>query len=64
VTFILNIECNNAAFADDLAGELSAIIGRCAETVAEGVFAGTLRDVNGNRVGTFELDEPVEAMEE
>jgi hypothetical protein len=53
--FVLEVECDNDAFATDLAGTLGAIIGTCADQVEAGIFHGTLRDPNGNTVAEYHL---------
>lgn len=57
--FVLEIECDNAAFAGDddelavvQAQEVSRILRRAAEQVEEGAEYVRLKDINGNRVGT------------
>jgi hypothetical protein len=61
--FTLNIECDNAAFGDDSAErgfEIARILRELAERIeasGAGSLSGwTLRDVNGNRVGTAETN--------
>lgn len=53
--FHLLIECDNAAFADDCAGEVARVLRDAAARVADGQADDfepvRLRDVNGNRVG-------------
>lgn len=52
--FVLEIECDNAAFTGDmLAYETSRLLADASQRVTEGSFGGIIRDANGNRVGTF-----------
>lgn len=59
--FEVEFACDNAAFDNDLASEISRILRRLADKVEEGeltVLAGKYRDikdVNGNKVGTWRL---------
>lgn len=60
-TFTLTINTDNAAFEDGLGyGKFSEIV-RCvtsvAEKLADGNESGSVRDINGNTVGKFELSE-------
>lgn len=50
---IIEIRTTNAAFDDP--GELSRILSRLAEDLSEGKEPATLRDVNGNTVGTVQI---------
>jgi len=54
--FRLQIETGNAAFHEDGAGEISRILENVAERVKNGDHTGIVRDVNGNTVGSFELE--------
>ena len=58
--FVLEVECDNDAFATDLAGTLGAIIRTCAGEVEAGVFHGKLRDPNGNTVAEYHLTHALE----
>ena len=58
--FVLEVECDNDAFATDLAGTLGAIIRTCAGEVEAGVFHGKLRDPNGNKVAEYHLTHALE----
>lgn len=53
--FTLTIETDNAAFGDEPSYELSRILLEVAEKVGAGHTRGTVRDENGNRVGSFEV---------
>lgn len=59
--FKLEIECNNAAFEDAPDDEIARILRSCARRLEigfEGVSGrNALFDANGNRVGTFQLEE-------
>lgn len=52
--FKLVIECSNEAFSDNPSYEVVRILRAVVKRIDEGNTAGILRDVNGNRVGTFE----------
>lgn len=65
--FTLEMNVDNAAFAEDRAGE----VGRCLQQVARNVARGTapsqaIYDSNGNRIGEwgFEGREPEEESDE
>ena len=54
----INITCDNAAFADDMRGEISRILSEQAKKVRlyplDGLSeAFTIRDISGNAVGEF-----------
>ena len=61
--FTLRIETDNAAFgeqednsegySDDAVAEVARILRKCADKIENGVDAGNLMDVNGNKVGEF-----------
>lgn len=56
--FIVTMETNNAAFEDDLGGEITRILREVANQTERGVaaevfFTEPLRDLNGNTVGAF-----------
>ena len=56
--FSLDFRCANAAFDDDLAGEISRILRDVADQVDAGNSLGIVNpiyDSNGNRVGSFML---------
>ena len=60
--FTLTIDCGNAAF-DDEGHELARILHELADSVAypgNGMQEAkdTLRDINGNKVGRWEMAEP------
>ena len=50
----IQITMNNAAF-DEPATELARILRELADDVEQGQDAKNLRDVNGNKVGSFEI---------
>lgn len=57
VAFKLTIETDNAAFQDgEPAFEVARILREVADAMENGTNEGPVRDVNGNRVGTFTLD--------
>lgn len=54
--FVLHIDCDNAAFEDGAYGEVARILGEAAIQIEQqgrlgSASGGTLRDLNGNRVG-------------
>ncbi len=55
----IEIETGNAAFEDDLEGELTRVIDQASDKVLALVEAGnhstSLFDINGNRVGSVEI---------
>lgn len=53
----IEITMNNAAFEDQPATELARILRECAVYSEEGATEMTLRDINGNKVGKFEVIE-------
>ncbi|USN14348.1 hypothetical protein KABACHOK_05350 [Brevundimonas phage vB_BpoS-Kabachok] len=54
--FKLEIETGNAAFDDgDKAYEIARILRALADRVENGDEAGSVRDVNGNKVGSFDV---------
>ena len=57
-TFKLDIKTENAAFEDDQCGvEIARILREIADKFDRGEpSAGTVRDVNGNRVGKYRYD--------
>ncbi len=55
--FKLTIDTDNAAFEDDREIEIARILTHVAHRIKSGVRAEAVRDVNGNRVGSFDLTE-------
>ena len=55
--FTMQIESENAAFEPDAEGinEVARIVSQLANDLCEGRTQGALLDVNGNRVGSFEV---------
>ena len=53
--FKLEIETTNAAFEDDLNYEVARLLGEAAHSIDMGYLSGSLRDIDGNRVGRFEF---------
>lgn len=53
--FKLDIECGNAAFEDEVHAELGRILAEICANLANGEIRGGCYDLNGNRVGYFEL---------
>jgi cytochrome c-type biogenesis protein CcmH/NrfF len=54
--FILNMNCDNAAF-EEPSIEISRILRKVAGQIEAGQEAGQIIDVNGNSVGEFHLQE-------
>ena len=52
MNFVIRIVGGNAAFKDN-PGELTRIIRECAHLMDTGHWSGTLKDINGNTVGTY-----------
>ena len=56
--FKIEIETGNAAFEDDNRNyELARILRQIAERLENGENAGRVLDINGNKVGSFEIEE-------
>lgn len=55
--FKIEIETGNAAFEDDRNMELARILRQIAERLENGEDAGRVLDINGNKVGSFEIEE-------
>lgn len=53
--FKLEIETTNSAFEDHPSYEVARLLEEAAHRVEMGYLSGSLRDVNGNRVGRFEF---------
>ncbi len=53
--FKLEIKTTNAAFDDDPSYEVARLLGEAAHSVEMGYLSGSLRDINGNKVGRFEF---------
>ena len=54
--FILEINCDNAAFSDNgLAEETEWVLAGLSARVREGESFGNLKDSNGNTVGSFKF---------
>lgn len=51
----IEIEMDNAAFAESAGAELARIIRDLAKHIESGEQARVLHDSNGNRVGTFKV---------
>ncbi len=61
--FTLEIRTENAAFGESLnetCAEVARILRRAADTVESGQTIMSLRDANGNRIGSAEFDEDAE----
>jgi len=53
MNFTLELNCNNAAFDEDLNAEVARILREVADRIEadETLYKFPLRDINGNRVG-------------
>lgn len=62
--FTVTVDCDNAAFEDNLKAKLSKILKDLAKRIAldEG-FDFSLRDSNGNKVGSSYLDDSEDCVE-
>ncbi len=56
--FELKIESENAAFADFPSMETARLLRQTAYKLLDGSDSGVLMDINGNRVGDWDLDIP------
>ena len=52
----LTIETGNAAFDDSAADECARILRAAADALERGTSGAPLHDINGNRVGRFDLN--------
>ena len=55
--FRITMKTENAAFEDDRNMELARILRQIAERLENGEDAGRVLDINGNKVGSFEMEE-------
>lgn len=55
--FTMEIDCDNAAFADRPELEVARILADAADRLLKGRLAGPCMDANGNRVGSWRLAE-------
>lgn len=56
--FVLEIEMENDAFAEDPAGEVKDILSKVFnEIFVDGLNAKAIKDTNGNKVGFYEVIE-------
>lgn len=49
----ITFETSNAAFEEDKRGECARIIRAIADKLEAGEYTGNVRDVNGNKIGTW-----------
>ena len=56
MTLKIEFETDNSAF-NDPATEISRILMIIAKSVANGNTAGSIRDINGNRIGQYDIYE-------
>lgn len=57
MTFRLEIRTDNDAFVEDRGRELGRILGVVAEHVRLGLSDGRVRDINGNTVGEWSVED-------
>lgn len=55
--FTVTIECDNAAFEDNAHGEVRRILHGIIERLGSMRSSGACMDINGNKVGEWELGE-------
>lgn len=57
-TFSVNIESGNAAFDGDYGSrtEVSRLLSQIVDRIQDGADSGMLHDINGNSVGSWDLD--------
>lgn len=55
--FKMELVLENAAFEDDMQGEIASLLEDAAVKVTEGYVTQTLRDTNGNIVGAWVIGE-------
>ena len=56
--FILEIDCDNDAFADDLEASIAKVLRHCANRAEEhSTLCQAVYDRNGNRIGSMRLIE-------
>jgi hypothetical protein len=53
VKFTIEFSTDNAAFADDMDGEVRRILTKITDQWSNGRSSGTILDTNGNRVGSW-----------
>ena len=53
---VASLPLNNAAFEFDPRPELARILREVADKIESGANGGTMRDVNGNRIGDWVFD--------
>jgi hypothetical protein len=53
--FTIDISTGNGAFDDDAGAEVARILRDVADRIERGTATGKVFDINGNRVGSFEL---------
>lgn len=58
--FKLEFETDNAAFETDAAAEANHTLQEIAGCLRAGYTEGIIRDINGNRIGRYELTQPEE----
>ena len=55
--FTMTFKMDNAAFSDEPATEAARLLLQAAEAVEDGYESGDCIDINGNRVGQWEVKE-------
>lgn len=60
--FVMEFDCDNAAFEEGMATEIARILRRVATSVEHGNLPDTgdvssIRDINGNRIGEWGIQE-------
>ena len=62
--FGLKISSENAAFADNPEYETARLLRQTADRLENGIPGGMLMDINGNRVGHWDLEVPEDEYED
>ncbi len=64
VTFKLNIESEDAAIMDNPFDEVCKALEHTVSELESGKTSGTLRDTNGNKIGSYLMELPEEGEDE
>lgn len=58
MSFKIEFATDNAAFEEDASQETAHILREIADKIMEGQINGSIRDTNGNRIGSYNLVHP------
>lgn len=64
MAFTLSFDTDNDAFAQDLEGEVRNILSGVAHRILSGTFEDSVKDTNGNTVGSYALTNNIEDAED